>query len=139
MGKVSKNILLNDVEIIDTSVEGKSVAKHEGMVIFCEGGVPGDIVDLDVYKKKSKLAEAKVVAIKSPSPNRVIPECPHFGVCGGCKWQNMSYSSQLHYKQKFVSDALVRIGKLDIPEISPVFGNNESFFLQKQIRVFVFK
>lgn len=133
MGKVSKNILLNDVEIIDTSVEGKSVAKHEGMVIFCEGGVPGDIVDLDVYKKKSKLAEAKVIAVKKASANRVIPACEHFGVCGGCKWQNMSYTSQLIYKQKFVSDALIRIGKLDIPEIMPVFGNNESFFYRNKL------
>lgn len=133
MGKVSKNILLNDVEIIDTSVEGKSVAKYEGMVIFCEGGVPGDIVDLDVYKKKSKLAEAKVIAVKKASANRVEPLCEHFGVCGGCKWQNMSYEAQLHFKQKFVSDALIRIGKLDIPEILPVFGNNENFYYRNKL------
>jgi 23S rRNA (uracil1939-C5)-methyltransferase len=66
MGKVSKNIVLNDVEIVDTSAEGKSVAKHEGLVIFCEGGVPGDIVDINIYRKKNKLAEGKVIEIKKP-------------------------------------------------------------------------
>lgn len=133
MGKVNKNIVLNDVEIIDTSAEGKSVAKHEGMVIFCEGGVPGDIVDLDVYKKKSKLAEAKVIAIKTPSINRAVPACEHFGVCGGCKWQNMNYNAQLLFKQKFVSDALIRIGKLEIPEITPIFGNNEAYYYRNKL------
>ncbi|MBN8694632.1 MAG: 23S rRNA (uracil(1939)-C(5))-methyltransferase RlmD [Bacteroidetes bacterium] len=133
MGKVSKNIVLNDVEIIDTSAEGKSVAKHEGMVIFCDGGVPGDIVDLNIYRKKSKMAEAKVIAIKKPSPNRIEPVCKHFGVCGGCKWQAMSYESQLTFKQKFVSDALVRIGKLDIPEITPIFGNHEAYFYRNKL------
>lgn len=133
MGKVSKNIVLNDVEIIDTSAEGKSVAKHEGMVIFCDGGVPGDIVDLNIYRKKSKMAEAKVISIKKASPNRIEPVCKHFGVCGGCKWQAMSYESQLTFKQKFVSDALVRIGKLDIPEITPIFGNHEAYFYRNKL------
>lgn len=133
MGKVTKNIVLNDVEIIDTSAEGKSVAKHEGMVIFCDGGVPGDIVDLNIYRKKSKMAEAKVIAIKKPSPHRIEPVCKHFGVCGGCKWQAMSYESQLTFKQKFVSDALVRIGKLDIPEITPIFGNDEAYFYRNKL------
>lgn len=133
MGKVSKNIVLNDVEIIDTSAEGKSVAKHEGMVIFCDGGVPGDIVDLNIYRKKSKMAEAKVIAIKKASPNRIEPVCKHFGVCGGCKWQAMSYESQLTFKQKFVSDALVRIGKLDIPEITPIFGNQEAYYYRNKL------
>lgn len=133
MGKVSKNIVLNDVEIIDTSAEGKSVAKHEGMVIFCDGGVPGDIVDLNIYRKKSKMAEAKVIAIKKPSPSRIEPVCKHFGVCGGCKWQTMSYEAQLTFKQKFVSDALIRIGKLDIPEITPIYGNQESYFYRNKL------
>lgn len=133
MSKVSKNIVLNDVEIIDTSAEGKSVAKHEGMVIFCDGGVPGDIVDLNIYRKKSKMAEAKVIAIKKPSPHRIAPVCSHFGVCGGCKWQTMSYEAQLKFKQKFVSDALIRIGKLDIPEITPIFGNKEDYFYRNKL------
>lgn len=133
MSKVSKNIVLNDVEIIDTSAEGKSVAKHEGMVIFCDGGVPGDIVDLNIYRKKSKMAEAKVIAIKKPSESRINPICSHFGVCGGCKWQTMNYEAQLKFKQKFVSDALIRIGKLDIPEITPIFGNKEDYFYRNKL------
>ncbi|HWY13287.1 MAG TPA: 23S rRNA (uracil(1939)-C(5))-methyltransferase RlmD [Bacteroidia bacterium] len=133
MGKVSKNIVLNDVEIIDTSVEGKSVAKHDGLVIFCEGGVPGDIVDINIYRKKSKLAEAKVIEIKKPSEHRIKPECVHFGVCGGCKWQNMNYEAQLKFKQKFVSDALIRIGKLDIPEMLPIFKNESPYFYRNKL------
>lgn len=133
MGKVSKNIQLNDVEIIDTSAEGKSVAKHEGMVIFCDGGVPGDRVNLNVYRKKSKMAEAKVLEVIKASEYRITPECSHFGVCGGCKWQTMKYEAQLKFKQKFVSDALIRIGKLDIPEIQPIFGNNESYFYRNKL------
>lgn len=133
MGKVSKNILLNDVEIIDTSAEGKSVAKHEGMVIFCDGGVPGDIVDLQIYRKKSKMAEAKVIAVKKPSVFRKIPVCSHFGVCGGCKWQHMTYESQLRFKQKFVSDALLRIGKLELPEISPILENQAAYYYRNKL------
>jgi 23S rRNA (uracil1939-C5)-methyltransferase len=133
MGKVSKNIVLNDMEIIDTSAEGKSVAKHEGLVIFCEGGVPGDIVDINIYRKKNKLAEGKVIEIKKASEYRVMPICKHFGVCGGCKWQSMSYEAQLKFKQKFVSDALIRIGKLDIPEIQPIFKNENAYFYRNKL------
>jgi 23S rRNA (uracil1939-C5)-methyltransferase len=133
MGKVTKNIVVNDVEVIDTSAEGKSVAKHEGLVIFCEGGVPGDVVDINIHRKKNKLAEGKVIAIKKPSEYRVEPQCQHFGTCGGCKWQNMSYEAQLKFKQKFVSDALIRIGKLDIPEIQPIFGNKQAYFYRNKL------
>lgn len=133
MGRIQKNITLNDIEVIDTSVEGKAVAKHDGMVIFCEGAVPGDIVDLNIYRKKSKFAEAKVLSIKKESPHRVKPACDHFGVCGGCKWQNLDYKAQLQFKQKFVHDALVRIGKLDIPEMLPILGNQETFFYRNKL------
>lgn len=133
MGKVTKNIVLNDVEVVDTSSEGKAVARHEGMVVFCEGGVPGDVVDINVFRKKSKFAEGKVIAVKKASEHRVQPECIHFGVCGGCKWQNMSYAAQLFYKEKFVQDALVRIGKLDIPGITPILGNARPYFYRNKL------
>jgi len=133
MGKVSKNIVVNDVEIIDTSAEGKSVAKHEGLVIFCEGGVPGDVVDINIHRKKNSLAEGKVIEIKRASEYRVQPQCEHFGTCGGCKWQSMSYEAQLKFKQKFVSDALIRIGKLDIPEIQPIFGNGTNYYYRNKL------
>jgi 23S rRNA (uracil1939-C5)-methyltransferase len=133
MGKVSKNIVLNDVEVVDTSSEGKAVAKHEGMVIFCEGAVPGDVADISIFKKKSKYAEGKVLEIKKPSEHRVTPECIHFGVCGGCKWQNMSYKAQLVFKEKFVSDALVRIGKLDVPGILPILANADPYYYRNKL------
>ncbi len=133
MGKVNKNIVLPDLEVIDTSAEGKAVARHEGMVVFCEGAVPGDIVDVQIFKKKSKWAEGKVVAIKKPSENRTEPACKHYGTCGGCKWQNLNYKAQLHFKQKFVYDALVRIGHLDIPEITPIFANEEQYFYRNKL------
>lgn len=133
MGKVSKNIVVNDVEIIDTSAEGKSVAKHDGLVIFCEGGVPGDVVDINIHRKKNSMAEGKVIEIKKASSYRVKPQCEHFGTCGGCKWQSMSYEAQLKFKQKFVSDALIRIGKLDIPEILPIFGNGTNYYYRNKL------
>jgi 23S rRNA (uracil1939-C5)-methyltransferase len=133
MAKVTKNIVVNDVEIIDTSVDGKAIGKHEGMVIFCEGAVPGDIADINIYRKKKSLAEGKLLNLKKASEHRVEPQCQHFGVCGGCKWQNMSYEAQLKFKQKFVSDALIRIGKLDIPEIEPILGNDEPYFYRNKL------
>ena len=133
MGKVSKNIVVNDVEVIDTSAEGKAVAKHDGLVIFCEGGVPGDIVDINIHRKKNKLAEGKVIDIKKASEHRVKPQCDHFGTCGGCKWQNMNYDAHLKFKQKFVSDALIRIGKLEIPEITPIFANSDAYYYRNKL------
>lgn len=133
MGKFKKNIILNDVEVVDTSTEGKGIAKHEGLVIFCEGAVPGDIIDLTIYRKKSKLAEAKILSIKKESELRTKPTCLHYGVCGGCKWQNLSYEAQLQFKQKFVNDALIRIGKLTLPEITPIFGNKETYLYRNKL------
>ncbi|MGZ3882864.1 MAG: 23S rRNA (uracil(1939)-C(5))-methyltransferase RlmD [Bacteroidia bacterium] len=133
MGKGSKNIVLTDLEIVDTSAEGKAVAKHDGMVVFCEGGVPGDIVDVQVYRKKSKFAEAKVIAIKTYSADRINPVCKHYGVCGGCKWQNLGYDAQLKFKQKSVYDALVRIGHLDVPETTPILPNGEAYFYRNKL------
>jgi 23S rRNA (uracil1939-C5)-methyltransferase len=133
MNKVKKNILLNDLEIIDTSAEGKAVGRHEGMVVFCEGGVPGDIADVNVFRKKSKFAEGKVVSLKKPSEHRVEPACQHFGICGGCKWQNMDYKAQLQFKQKFVFDALSRIAKVEFPEITAIFGNSEPYFYRNKM------
>ena len=133
MTKITKNTIIEDVEIIDTSAEGKAVARFDNMVIFCEGGVPGDIVDVCIFRKKSSFAEGKVVKIKKVSPHRTKPACKYFGTCGGCKWQNLDYQSQLIFKQKFVQDALVRIGKLDIPPIQTIFANEESYFYRNKL------
>lgn len=117
--------VLKNVEVTDAGSEGQSVARVNDKVIFIKGAVPGDVVDVQLTKKKNNYAEGKVVDIHRFSEKRTEPVCEHFGVCGGCKWQNMKYESQLFYKQKQVSDALRRIGKIDIPEMPAVLGSSE--------------
>lgn len=133
MGKVKKNILVEHAEIVDVSSEGKAVAKAEGMVIFTEGAVPGDVGDILVHRKKSSYAEGKMVQLRKPSPNRVAPVCEHFGTCGGCKWQNLDYTMQLHFKQKTVFDALTRIGKLAFDEIRPIIGSKQTYHYRNKL------
>lgn len=133
MAKKNKHFILEDLEVIDISTEGKSIAKHEGLVVFIEGAVPGDVVDVMIHKKKSSFAEGKVHAIKKYSSERVTPRCEHFGTCGGCKWQNFSYKKQLEFKQKYVLDAFTRIGKLSFNEILPILGNSNEYFYRNKL------
>src|ERR1700759_4280333 len=98
--KKNKNIQLSDVLVEDYAAEGKSLAKVDGKVIFIENVVPGDIVDVKLYKNKKDWAEGYPVVFHEYSKQRVTPFCPHFGVCGGCQWQMLPYSLQLTYKQK---------------------------------------
>ncbi len=112
--------IVENVEITDASSDGKSIAKQEGLVFFVEGAIPGDIVDVQVFRKKKSFVEGKAVKIHKESEIRSQPFCEHFGVCGGCKWQNMQYASQLFYKQKQVLDALTRLVKIELPEFSPI-------------------
>ena len=133
MTKIKKNFILEDLEVIDISTEGKAIAKSDGLVVFIEGAVPGDLVDVMVHRKKNNLAEAKVHLIKKYSEQRVEPVCEHFGTCGGCKWQNLGYDTQLEFKQKYVSDALTRIGKLDFDEISPILENKATYFYRNKL------
>lgn len=104
------------------AAEGKSVARVDGYVVFVPFVVPGDVVDLQVTRKKHSYMEARAIKFYEYSADRVTPLCPHFGVCGGCKWQMLNYAKQLEYKQQQVVDQLIRLGKLDIPEIRPIFG-----------------
>ncbi len=101
MGKIKKNFVLENLEVLDISTEGKAIAKHEGLVVFIDGAVPGDVVDVMVHRKKNSFAEGTVHQIKSFSKDRVSPVCEHFGTCGGCKWQNLNYQTQLQFKQKY--------------------------------------
>ncbi len=124
--------IITEAEIVDIAAEGKAIARIEGMVIFVPYVVPGDIVDLQVTKKRKSYMEAKVVKYHHLSEIRQKPVCEHFGVCGGCKWQILPYKQQLHYKQTQISDQLVRIGKLDIPEILTILpSDNELFYRNK--------
>ncbi|MBL7931538.1 MAG: 23S rRNA (uracil(1939)-C(5))-methyltransferase RlmD [Bacteroidia bacterium] len=133
MTKIKKNFVLEKLEVVDISTEGKAIAKHEGLVVFIEGAVPGDVVDVMVHRKKNSFAEGKVHQFIKYSERRVDPVCKHFGTCGGCKWQNMSYASQLEFKQKYVFDAFTRIGKLTFPEIQPISGNKDQYFYRNKL------
>ena len=133
MTKIKKNFTLENLEVIDISTEGKAIAKHDGLVVFIEGAVPGDIVNVMVHRKKNNFAEAKVQKIIRLSDNRVNPICEYFGTCGGCKWQNLAYNTQLAFKQKYVYDAFTRIGKLEFNEILPIVGNTKDYFYRNKL------
>ena len=124
---------LEDVLIVDAGSEGMSVAKPEGRVIFIPFGVPGDIVDIEVYKKKKNFFEGRILRFKKKSDKRVEPVCEHFGLCGGCKWQHLDYDWQLFYKQKQVKDNFDRIGKIDYPEIRPILGCERQYFYRNKL------
>ncbi len=127
MGRKKKPLpLLEQVCITDVAAEGKAIAKVDDLVIFVPYVVPGDIVDLQVRKKKHRYAEAEAVKFHKYSELRSQPFCEHFGVCGGCKWQCLPYEEQLRYKQKQVVDNLVRIGKIEIPEVEPILGSKHT-------------
>ena len=118
--------LLEKVTITDVAAEGKALARVNDMVVFVPYVVPGDVVDLQVKRKKHSYAEAVAVKFHEYSPLRSEPFCKHFGVCGGCKWQCLKYEEQIRYKQKQVTDNLVRIGKVELPEISPILGSEQT-------------
>ena len=118
--------LLEKVTITDVAAEGKALARVNDMVVFVPYVVPGDVVDLQVKRKKHSYAEAVAVKFHEYSPLRSEPFCKHFGVCGGCKWQCLKYEEQIRYKQKQVTDNLVRIGKIELPEISPILGSEQT-------------
>lgn len=119
-----KQQLLSNIQLTSIAAEGQTVARHDGKVIFVEGGVPGDIVDILVYKKKRDYAMARVVALLQASPDRVVPFCAHFGTCGGCKWQQLAYDKQAFYKQQIAEEAFRRIGKLEHPPFDPILAAN---------------
>ncbi len=106
----------------DYAAEGKSLSRVDGKVVFIEGAVPGDVVDVRLLKNKSDWAEGQTIRIKTLSPQRVTPFCAHFGICGGCQWQMLPYEQQLVYKQKQVTDNLQRIGRISLPPILPIIG-----------------
>lgn len=126
MRKPKKIRILPEVLIQDYAAEGKSIARVDGKVIFVEGAVPGDVADIRVMKSKKDWAEGVVHQFHSYASRRETPFCAHFGVCGGCKWQMLPYEDQLKYKQREVEQQLRRIGKLQLPEINPIIGAQET-------------
>src|SRR5688500_11678576 len=118
-----KQKIFYGVDIIDTADEGLAIGRCEdGLIILVRGAVPGDKVDALVIEKRKGMFISKVITLLTLSPDRVDPFCSHFGTCGGCKWQHMSYAAQLRYKEKKVHDAFKRIGDLDASLIRPIVG-----------------
>jgi 23S rRNA (uracil1939-C5)-methyltransferase len=124
---------ISNVEIIDIAEEGKGVAKHDNLVLFIERAVPGDIVDVELQRKKKNFAEGKIAEVKKPSEYRIDPFCSHFGVCGGCKWQHMTYDSQLKFKEQYVGNALSRIGKVDVSAMEPILGSEQTEYYRNKL------
>ena len=125
--------MLQSVEITGVAAEGKAVAKVDGMVLFVPYAVPGDVVDIEMIRKKKTFAEGRVVRFVKYSQQRQEPFCTHFGLCGGCKWQMLPYREQLRYKQQQVRDNLERIGKMTLPDISPIIGAAETTFYRNKL------
>lgn len=119
--------ILEGVTITDVAAEGKSLTRVDDMVVFVPFAVPGDVVDLQVRKKKHHYCEAEVVQFIKYSERRAEPVCQHFGICGGCKWQNLPYEDQLKAKQKQVHDQLTRIGKVELPDFRPILGSEKIY------------
>lgn len=118
--------LLENITITDIAAEGKAIAKVDGLAVFVPFVIPGDVVDLQIRRKKHSFAEAEAVNFHQYSPDRAKPFCPHFEVCGGCKWQILPYELQLHHKQKQVEETLRRIGKVELPEINAILGSRKT-------------
>lgn len=125
--------ILEKVTITDVAAEGKALARVNDLVVFVPYVVPGDVVDLQVKRKKNHYAEAVAVKFHEYSPKRAVPFCQHYGVCGGCKWQCLPYEEQIQYKQQQVVDNLIRIGKIELPEISPILGSAKTQFYRNKL------
>lgn len=126
MARKKKSLpILENIQITDCAAEGKSLARVNDMVVFVPFCVPGDIVDLQVRKKRHSYMEAEVIRFVEKSAVREEPFCEHFGVCGGCKWQNLPYDKQLEMKQRQVYEQLTRIGKVELPEFMPILGSRK--------------
>ena len=117
-----KNVVLQQVLVSDYAAEGKAISRIDGKVVFIEGAVPGDVVDVQLSKNKKEWSEGRAIRFHTYSNDRVDPFCRHFGICGGCKWQMLPYEKQLQYKQHEVEQNLRRIGKIELPPFQPIMG-----------------
>ena len=135
MGKKNTDkAVFSNIKVLDAGAKGVSVAKApDGKVIFIPNVVPGDVVDVQTFKKRKAYYEGKAVRFHEFSEHRTEPVCVHFGVCGGCKWQNMKYSQQLFYKNNEVYNHLKRIGKVELPEFEPILGSEKQFFYRNKM------
>lgn len=134
MARKNKRHIFTEVEVIDAGAKGKAVAKaSDGKVIFLSNAVPGDVVDIQTFKKRRAYYEGKAIHFHKYSSKRTEPVCEHFGVCGGCKWQNMDYQYQLEFKQNEVENNLKRIGHLELPETTKILGSKDVYFYRNKM------
>ncbi len=133
MARRKKLPLIKNLEIIDIADEGKAIGKTDNMVVFVKGLVPGDIADIQIKKKRKKYLEGIVIHLVKQSDLRITPFCRHFGICGGCKWQNLTYEKQLYFKQKQVADSIQRIGQLEMPELKPILGSDKQQYYRNKL------
>ncbi len=133
MSRKKTDLLLENVTIEAVAAEGKALTHVDGMVVFVHFAVPGDVVDIKVYKKKKNYMEGFIQRMVKPSEQRLEPFCEHFGVCGGCRWQPLPYSMQLEAKRQQVEDQLVRIGHLDVPEIRPTLPSLRTQYYRNKL------
>ncbi len=130
----SRKQIFEHVEVIDAGAKGKTIAKApDGKVIFLPNAVPGDVIDVQTFKKRKAYYEGKAITFHKLSDKRTAPICEHFGTCGGCKWQDMAYEHQLFYKQKEVTNNLTRIGHVELPEVTPILGASNQYFYRNKM------
>lgn len=128
-----ERLVFNDIAIIDIAEEGKGVGKTDDLVLFVEKAIPGDVVDVELMRKKKSFGEGRIQTLKKASQYRVEPFCEHFGVCGGCKWQHMTYDAQLLFKQQSVENALTRIGKVDTSSMEPILASGQTEYYRNKL------
>ncbi len=133
MGRRKELPVLEKVKITDIGAEGNAIARVDNLVVFVPMLIPGDVVDLRVVRKRKKFLEGRVIKFHEYSPDRIVPRCSHFGVCGGCKWQHLPYDKQLGYKEKQVRDSLTRIGKIELKHVNPIIGSAEEFLYRNKL------
>lgn len=133
MPKRTDPYLLSPLEVLDCMPDGRCVMRHEGRVVFTKGGIPGDVLEVEVYGQEKKALLARIKQVLQPSADRIAPSCQHFGPCGGCKWQMMDYAAQLRWKEKQVRDAFERIAKTAFGEFRPIMGSEEQFYYRNKL------
>lgn len=135
MGNLKKNNypLIEGLEITSIAAEGKAMGRWNDVVVFVPMAVPGDVVDVQIRVKRRRFMEGYVVRYVHRSEHRAEPFCEHFGLCGGCKWQNLPYDDQLRFKQQQVIDQLTRIGHLELPEVNPILGSERRIFYRNKL------
>ncbi|MCQ2286831.1 MAG: 23S rRNA (uracil(1939)-C(5))-methyltransferase RlmD [Bacteroidales bacterium] len=131
--KNKEPLYFEDLQITDAGAEGMAVGKVDGLTVFVPFAVPGDVVDVQVIKKKKTYAEARLLNVKQASVDRCVPKCEHFGLCGGCKWQIMDYNHQLYYKQKQVEDAFNHLGKFEFPSVEAILPSENCYYYRNKL------